>query len=100
MRRVPPRGLHPLPRPRVGRARHRPLPAAELDRLLHDERWDPRRRTRRLHAYAWDDVPDGAYVLLGSGPAVVAGDGLLPLAGRQHVCRVAGRAAPRRPGGR
>jgi len=53
------------------------LPAAELDRLLHGERWDPDRRTRRLHAYAWDDLPDGAFVLLRSGPAVVAGEGLL-----------------------
>jgi hypothetical protein len=54
------------------------LPAPGLDRLLHDERWDPRRRTRRLHAYAWGDVPDGTYVLLGSGPAVVTNGGLLP----------------------
>ena len=54
------------------------LPAPGLDRLLHDERWDPRRRTRRLHAYVWGDVPDGTYVLLGSGPAVVTGGGLLP----------------------
>lgn len=53
------------------------LPAAGLDRLLHDERWDPRRHTRRLHAYAWDEVPDGAFVLLGSGPAVVTPDGLV-----------------------
>lgn len=54
------------------------LPAPGLDRLLHDERWDPRRRTRRLHAYAWGDLPDGTYVLLGSGPAVVTAGGLLP----------------------
>lgn len=54
------------------------LPAPGLDGLLHDERWDARRRTRRLHAYAWGDVPDGAYVLLGSGPAVVTDGGLLP----------------------
>jgi hypothetical protein len=54
------------------------LPAPGLDRLLHDERWDPRRRTRRLHAYAWGDVPNATFVLLDSGPAVVVGDGLLP----------------------
>ena len=54
------------------------LPAPGLDRLLHDERWDARRRTRRLHAYAWGDLPDGTYVLLGSGPAVVTSGGLLP----------------------
>jgi len=54
------------------------LPAPGLDRLLHDERWDARRRTRRLHAYAWGDLPEGTYVLLGSGPAVVTSAGLLP----------------------
>lgn len=54
------------------------LPAAGLDRLLHDERWDSRRRTRRLHAYAWDEVPDGAFVLLERGPAVVTDTALLP----------------------
>ncbi len=37
----------------------------------------PPSRNRRLHAYAWDDLPDGAFVLLESGPAVVAGEGLL-----------------------
>jgi hypothetical protein len=54
------------------------LPAPGLDRLLHEERWDARRRTRRLHAYAWGEVPDGAFVLLGSGPAVVTDTGLVP----------------------
>jgi hypothetical protein len=54
------------------------LSAPDLDRLLHEERWDAARRTRRLHAYAWGDLPDGAYVLLDSGPAVVDGGGLLP----------------------
>ena len=52
------------------------LSAPELDRLLHDERWDATSRTRRLHAYAWGDLPDGAFVLLDSGPALVAADGL------------------------
>lgn len=53
------------------------LPATGLDRLLHEERWDSRRRTRRLHAYAWADLPVGSYVLLASGPALVRGDDLL-----------------------
>jgi len=53
------------------------LPATGLDRLLHEERWDTRRRTRRLHAYAWGDLPDATFVLLASGPAVVRGDDLL-----------------------
>ncbi|NUO90830.1 MAG: hypothetical protein HOQ18_08415 [Dermatophilaceae bacterium] len=49
------------------------LSAPDLDRLLHDERWDPARRTRRLHAYAWDDLPDGAFVVVGAGAAQVVG---------------------------
>ncbi len=53
------------------------LSAPELDGLLHSERWDSARRARRLHAYPWADLPDGAFVLLGSGPAVVAGAGLV-----------------------
>ncbi|WP_323096345.1 hypothetical protein [Intrasporangium sp. YIM S08009] len=54
------------------------LAAPELDRLLHEERWDSRHRTRRLHAAAWADLPDGAFVLLDAGPARVAGDALVP----------------------
>jgi hypothetical protein len=53
------------------------LSAPGLDRVLHEERWDAGRRTRRLHAYAWGDLPDGAYVLLDSGPALVSPDGLV-----------------------
>jgi hypothetical protein len=49
------------------------LSAPDLDRLLHDERWDEGRRARRLHAYAWGDLPDGAFVVVGAGPAQVVG---------------------------
>ncbi|GAB3872564.1 hypothetical protein [Terrabacter terrigena] len=52
------------------------LSAADLDRLLHDERWEPATRTRRLHAYAWGGLPDGAFVVVGAGPALVMGDTL------------------------
>ncbi|MFM6852294.1 MAG: hypothetical protein ACKOVB_24655 [Terrabacter sp.] len=52
------------------------LSAPDLDRLLHDERWDPGARTRRLHAYAWGDLPDGAFVVVGAGPAKVLGRAL------------------------
>jgi hypothetical protein len=52
------------------------LSAPDLDRLLHDERWDGSRRTRRLHAYAWGDLPDGAFVVVGAGPAQVVGSSL------------------------
>jgi hypothetical protein len=54
------------------------LSAPELDRLLHSERWDPARRGRRLHAYPWADLPDGAFVLIDDGTALVAGDRLVP----------------------
>jgi hypothetical protein len=54
------------------------LAAPELDRLLHEERWDSRHRTRRMHAAAWADLPDGAFVLLDTGPARVAGPTVVP----------------------
>jgi len=34
------------------------------------------RRARRLHPYAWADLPDGAFVLVGAGPAQVVGGSL------------------------
>lgn len=55
------------------------LSAPDLDRLLHAERWDPATRTRRLHAYAWSDLPDGTFVVVGAShpqPALVVGDRL------------------------
>ena len=54
------------------------LSAPVLDGLLHDERWDVAARTRRLHAYAWGELPHGAFVLLDTGPALVVGDRLRP----------------------
>ena len=54
------------------------LPAPELDRILHEERWDARRRSRRLIASPWRELPDGAFVLVDAGPARVAGDHLVP----------------------
>lgn len=47
------------------------LSAPELDRLLHEERWDARHRTRRLHESAWADLPVAAFVLVDDGPALV-----------------------------
>jgi hypothetical protein len=52
------------------------LSAPDLDRLLHDERWDSSSRTRRLHEYAWSDLPDGAFVVVDAGPAKVQGGAL------------------------
>ncbi|WP_347353268.1 hypothetical protein [Intrasporangium sp.] len=52
------------------------LGAAELDRHLHEQRWDPTRRTRRLHPAPWPDLPEGAFVLVGAGAALVRADHL------------------------
>jgi hypothetical protein len=50
------------------------LLATELDRVLHDERWDTAARTRRLHEAGWRSLPTGAFVLLDEGPALVTDD--------------------------
>ena len=52
------------------------LLAPELDRLLHEERWEARHRTRRLHSARWRDLPEGAFVLIDAGPALVRDDHL------------------------
>jgi hypothetical protein len=52
------------------------LSAPDLDRLLHDERWHTATRTRRLHEARWRDLPDGSFVLLPEGPALVRNDHL------------------------
>jgi hypothetical protein len=52
------------------------LSAPDLDRQLHDERWDPERRTRRLYDIPWANLPEGAFVLLDAGPALVHHDHL------------------------
>jgi hypothetical protein len=52
------------------------LSAPDLDRQLHRERWDPVYRSRRLHELSWRDVPEGAFVRLEAGPALVRADHL------------------------
>ena len=52
------------------------LLAPELDRLLHEERWDARHRSRRLHTAHWPELPAGCFVLIDSGPALVEDDHL------------------------
>lgn len=54
------------------------LSAPELDRHLHEERWDPAHRSRRLHEIRWADLPDGAFVLLDGRPVLVRADHLTP----------------------
>jgi hypothetical protein len=52
--------------------------AAELDRRLHGERIVHGTHTRRLHRFGWASLPDGAFVVVDVGPALVLGDGLVP----------------------
>ena len=49
--------------------------ADAIDLRLHDQRLDG--RDRRLHAAAYDELPDGAYVVAEGAPWLVWGDGLL-----------------------
>ncbi|HEX6724724.1 MAG TPA: hypothetical protein VF073_05720 [Gaiella sp.] len=49
-----------------------------IDARLHDERIDLATRERRLHAVAFDRLPDGAFVLHGGAPKLVLGDALRP----------------------
>jgi hypothetical protein len=51
-----------------------PLPSHDaMDRRLHAERLIARTRRRRLHPVAWTELPDGAFVCDGGGPALVHG---------------------------
>jgi hypothetical protein len=60
------RGLHP------GQ-----VDADAMDAQLHEERVEPVTHGRRLHAAPLDDLPDGAFVLVGGAPFLVLGDALL-----------------------
>jgi len=55
-----------------------PPGAKELDRALHAERLVRGTRRRRLHQRMWPDIPDGGFVLLDQGPALVIGDAVVP----------------------
>jgi hypothetical protein len=57
--------------------RRRPL-AQEIDRRLHGERIERGSHRRRFHPAPWAGVPDGAFVVSDGGPALVAGDRLVP----------------------
>src|ERR1700693_209853 len=52
-------------------------PSAQLmNQRLHGERIVGKRHRRRLHPMPWADLPDGAFVMLGTSPALVIGDAL------------------------
>jgi hypothetical protein len=53
------------------------VPSAKLmNQQLHRERIFRGTHRRRIHPLSWADLPDGAFVLLDSSPAVVIGDQL------------------------
>ncbi len=60
----------------IWRALHDEGGADVIDARLHDERIHPAARERRLHAVAFDALPDGAFVLHDGAPKLVRGDAL------------------------
>ncbi|MFL5911559.1 MAG: hypothetical protein ACJ768_13420 [Gaiellaceae bacterium] len=50
-----------------------PPSAKQMNRRLHGERIVRGTHRRRIHAMQWADLPDGAFVMLDTGPAVVIG---------------------------
>jgi hypothetical protein len=70
--------------------------ADAIDARLHAERVDPETRAHRLHPAPVDDLPDGAFVLLGGEPRLVLGDRLpawTPAGYVDPVVRARGQAA-------
>ena len=53
--------------------RHRGSGADAIDAELHEERLDPTTRAHRVHETAFDDLPNGAFVLTDGRPHVVLG---------------------------
>ncbi|MGH2476565.1 MAG: hypothetical protein ACRDIL_15000 [Candidatus Limnocylindrales bacterium] len=51
--------------------------AAAMDRQLHGERIVRGTHARRLHRASWASLPDGAFVVIDDGPALVLGDGVV-----------------------
>ena len=62
----------------VGRGEGNVPSAAEMDRQLHSERLVRGTHQRRLHRASWPTLPDGSFVALDSGPALMLGDALIP----------------------
>ena len=56
----------------------RPPSAKEMNRQLHGERIIRGTHRRRLHPMPWADLPDGTFVRIGDGAAVIAGGALTP----------------------
>jgi hypothetical protein len=54
-----------------------PRLARDLDRRLHAERMHRGTHRRRLHRLPWAELPDGAFVALDDGPAIVLGGSIV-----------------------
>lgn len=52
--------------------------ADAIDARLHDERVDPVTRAQRRHQAAFDELPEGSFVLFDDAPCLVLGSHLLP----------------------
>ena len=70
-----------------------PPSAQEINRQLHGERIVRGTHRRHLHQAPWQDLPDGAFVLLEGSPALVLGDRLVEWTREGYR---ASRARPRR----
>jgi hypothetical protein len=57
--------------------RHGPADADAIDAYLHEERLDMKTRSRHLHAMAFDELPDGTFVIIEDAPHVLAGSSAL-----------------------
>ena len=69
---------------------HRGQSSADpIDAQLHDERVDPLTRVQRHHDAPFDDLPDGAFVLLGGVPHLVVGAELLAWSAAGYTARTA-----------
>lgn len=62
----------------IWRELHDESGADAIDARLHEERIDPAARERRLHAVAFDELPDGVFVLHEGTPKLVLDDALRP----------------------
>lgn len=62
--------------------------ADAIDDQLHVERLVPRTRQRQIYEAAYEDLPDGTFVLRDGKPCLVLGPGLLPWSSGGYLARL------------
>jgi len=62
--------------------------AFEMDRRLHAERLVSRTRIKRVHPMPWRSLPDGAFVALADGAALVRGDAVVPWTQQGYAAKI------------